>query len=86
MVDDKGDIPELGEVKPGSRHRLKALEEIVRTGEATVHLTDGGSEELHAYDTYFFESKNGESMVYTQDEDENDVWIFVNEVTRIVRH
>lgn len=86
MVDDKGDIPAKEEVKPDSRHRLRALKEIVQTGEATVHLTDGGTEELHAYDSHFFGSKNGEPMVYTQDDAERDVWIYANEVTRIVRH
>ncbi len=88
MVSDKSDIPPRDEVQPDlPDSKINLAKEIAATGEAEIHLR-GREEpaEVHAYDSYFFA---GRGLIYTEgytDEDDDDVWIFAEDISYISRH
>jgi len=83
MVSDTGDIPDRDEVEPESGYKPDLLAELVERGETQVTLRSGTEYELHGYDTYVFETKG---VVYTQNEDEDEVWFFTGEITDLEQH
>lgn len=91
MVDEKGDIPERSDVKPNSPSGapIDLLEELLDRGETQVYLTgsnpaqDPPDYELHGYDTYVFNDRN---IVYTQNEDEDEVWFYADQIASLEQH
>lgn len=88
MVSDTGDIPERDEVAPDSNKKALLLEELLDRGETQVGLRDGREYELHGYDTYVFSKPKSSQpgVVYTQNEDEDEVWFFTSEITSLEQH
>lgn len=88
MVSDTGDIPDRDDVSPASNKKRNLLEELLGRGETQVHLRDGRQYELHGYDTYVFaKPKSSQSgVVYTQNEDEDEVWFFTDEIVSLEQH
>lgn len=91
MVDENGDIPERAEVKPDSASGtpIKLLKELLDRGETQVYLTgsnpavDPPDYELHGYDTYVFSNRN---IIYTQNQDEDEVWFYADQIASIEQH
>lgn len=86
MVSPKGDIPEKDDVKPTLAARDDFLKELLHRGETIVHLSDGTSYELHGYDSYVFKNVDGSSVVYTQDEEDAEVWFYTDEIVTLEQH
>lgn len=83
MVSSKGDIPERDEVAPSATGKMALLAELLDRGETIVHLIDGSSEELHGYDTYLF---TDEGVIYTQNDEDAEVWFFASEIVELEQH
>lgn len=92
MVSDKGDIPERDEVKPSNQNKGILLDELLDRGETIVHLRDGSSYELHGYDTHIYDIHHDDQrprrhgIVYTQNEDEEEIWFSIDEIVSFVQH
>lgn len=87
MVSDKGDIPDEDDVKPYHSAKCKVLEELLDRGETQVHLRNGQQYELHGYDTYLFNSPGRDvHWVYTQNEDDDEVWFDAGEIVSLEQH
>lgn len=83
MVSSKGDIPERTEVAPSGTGKMNLLCELLERGETIVHLKDGSHEELHGYDTHLFPE---EGIIYTQDDEDAEVWFFASEIVELEQH
>jgi hypothetical protein len=88
MVDDKGDIPDRGDVEPYDNQIGQLLDELLYRGETQVHLSNGQHYELHGYDTYLFlkPKSSRPGIVYTQNEDEDEVWFRTDEIVSLEQH
>lgn len=88
MVSEKGDIPDRSEVEPDEHEPDLFCEELLGRGETIVHLRDGSTHELHGYDTHVYDkSKSSTSgIVYTQNEDEDEVWFYMDEIVSFEQH
>lgn len=83
MVSEKGDIPDRDDVEPPESD-IGFLRELIKRGEVSIKLVNGAKYELHHYDTYVFEQGNG--IVYTQNEDEDEVWFYASAIVNYEQH
>jgi len=85
----KGDIPDRDDVRPYMPGAEKVLSELVERGETLVYLSgsnpavDEPDYELHGYDTHIFKEKG---WVYTQNEDEDEVWFSIDAIIAFEQH
>lgn len=88
MVSEKGDIPDREEVFPDHAGRGAFLAELLNRGETIVHLSDGSTHELHGHDTYVMNGTEAlePPIVYTQNEDDEEVWFYPDEIVSLVQH
>lgn len=88
-MDEKGDIPERDAVKPSNHQAGNMVEELLDRGETIVHLRNGQTYELHGYDTYVFTEATYSGrfgVVYTQNEEDDEVWFYTNEIVSCEQH
>lgn len=88
MVSDKGDIPDRADVTIESNGdlvagRVDAIQQLLERGETMARLEDGTVHELHGYDTYVFPES---WLVYTQDEDDDEIWFFIDDIVELRQH
>lgn len=89
MVTNTGDIPDRTAVEPSKPSKMGLLTELLARGETLVYLegsnpsTDEPAYELHGYDTHVY---GGNGVVYTQNDDEDECWFFVDQVISFEQH
>lgn len=83
MVSEKLDLPDRDDVRPTRTGKMQLLKELTELGEAEAYLSDGRVVELHDYDTHFFMDAG---VVYRKTEEEDDEWIFAEEVVSVLIH
>jgi len=81
-IETTGDILPADEVEPSGSNKFEIIAEALKSGEILIRTRDGKEFELHEYDTHLFPMSE---TIYTQ-EDDNDQWIFADEVVSIERH
>jgi len=86
----RGDIPEKDEVEPEqSGSKLELVSELLQAG-SVVHLylrnlPEGEDIHCYRYNTHVYPMFGDNGLIYTQ-VDEEDKWIFPEEITFIERH
>lgn len=84
MVSDQTDMLDRDEAAPSHPvDKIRLAREVTETGEATIHLRDGSTEELHDYDTHFYVSKG---VLFTVSGDDEELWVFAEDIVKVERH